>query len=71
MESVTICGIPAQVKILYYQPPEQECPDQPGCGAWFDYRVYDRRGYPAPWLQRKMRARDEDNVQAQLRGELT
>jgi hypothetical protein len=27
-----------------------------------EFEVFDRRGYPAPWLERKMTAKDEDRI---------
>ena len=28
----------------------------------FEFDVYDRKGYPAPWLQRKMTPLDEERI---------
>jgi len=34
-----------------------------------DYEVLDRRGYPAPWLARKMDWRDEERVEIMVHRE--
>ena len=42
-----------------YGPPEACYEDDGGAGEWC---VLDRRGRPAPWLERKMTSRDEEAV---------
>lgn len=55
-----VCGIPCIVAVLYWEPyalakisgpPEDCCPEEGGCGEW---ELRDRRGRPAPWLERKL-----------------
>lgn len=68
MLTTTIAGIPCQVEIShtpaqpagYYgeavaiDPPEEE--------EFEVVAVYDRRGYPAPWLARKMTEEDAGRI---------
>jgi len=55
-----VMGIPAIIRVTYWEryvpartsgPPELCYPAEGGCGEW---RVLDRRGRPAPWLERKL-----------------
>lgn len=60
MIQTRVCGIPAQVEITAYSPgrPARLCghPDTwaPPEYAEFEFQVCDRRGRPAPWLERKL-----------------
>ena len=53
-------GIPCQCHVLAFSPPypagtflsEEECT--------FDYEILDRKGYKAPWLERKLTDQDKD-----------
>jgi len=56
----TCCGIPCLVRVTHWDPyvpafisgPPEDCyPAEGGCGDW---QVLDRRGRPAPWLERKL-----------------
>jgi hypothetical protein len=40
-------------------PPENCYPAEGGCGDW---EILDTRGRPAPWLAKKMTAKDEEDV---------
>ena len=66
-----VAGIPCQCLVLEYYP---ESPMSYRMGRWgltpsepeqFDFCLLDRKGYPAPWLERKLvkddyyRLRDE------------
>ena len=58
-----ICGIPCIVRVTHFSPGTphgRELGDDP---CW-EYEVLDRRGRPAPWLARKIAARDEDVIYA-------
>ena len=67
-----IQGIPCQIEITYYIPPERKIvtcttidPPDPGELEW---QVLDRKGYRAQWLENKMTRDDElriDNEAAQ------
>jgi len=65
----TVAGIPCQCLVYQYQeelpmlvtgsgfgdaePPEPEI---------FEYRILDRKGYPAPWLEAKLTPDDEERL---------
>lgn len=61
-------GIPCEVKVTYYTPtvpalrfghPDRWMPEEP---AEFEYELYDRKGYRAKWLERKVTDKDDDNI---------
>ncbi|UOF81061.1 hypothetical protein [Caudoviricetes sp.] len=65
----TVCGIPCIIGVTYYEPyvraqtygPPENCyPSEGGCG---EYELLDRKGYKAAWLERKVDARVEDEIQ--------
>lgn len=64
-----IDGIPCIIAVYNYEPyvpaytsglPENCYPAEGGCG---DYDILDRRGYRAAWLERKVDARAEEDIQ--------
>ena len=64
-----IDGIPCIIGVYAYEPyvpaytsglPENCYPAEGGCG---DYDILDRRGYRAAWLERKVDARAEEDIQ--------
>lgn len=66
-----ICGIPCEAEMVggtYVAPwrgGSHDCPsDVDYYGGWFDveFRIYDRKGYPAGWLEKKMTAADEERI---------
>lgn len=65
----TIAGIPCQIEIENFQPiipaklsgPPEDC--YPEEGGEVEYSVLDRRGYPAPWLERKLTRADEQRIE--------
>jgi len=57
-----IAGVPCKVELLSWEkhyPATREYEAEGGCGEW---RVLDRAGKPAPWLQSKLTARDEQRI---------
>ena len=72
MIDTRIAGIPCVVEVLYYQPadpgwtlgPPEKC--WPPSPAVIEYRVCDRRGRPAPWLERKMTEKDRERIEAEI-----
>ena len=55
VEDVYLDGIPCQAEIDTW-PAEPMTRWEPGCPAGWDlYQVLDRRGRPAPWLERKLK----------------
>ena len=66
MIEVRICGIPAQAEITHYEPghpgklsghPDTWYPPE---GDKLEYKLYDRKGYRAEWLERKIRGTEEE-----------
>jgi hypothetical protein len=69
MIEARIAGIPCLVEVTYYAPalpgrysgPPESCyPDEP---EEICFEVRDRRGRPAPWLERKMTDDDRAEVE--------
>ena len=67
-----IAGIPCVIDVTYYSPgspgryyghPDSLYPEEPAEIVW---RVLDRRGYPAPWLERKLRPEDRERIEREL-----
>jgi len=60
MFATTIAGIPAQIDVTYYVPGEAACISgpadnwHPGHAEEVEFLVFDRRGYKADWLARKI-----------------
>lgn len=67
--TTTIAGIPCQIVVTH-------AIKQPGSYSYnapsdwdyygyseFEFDVYDRKGYPAPWLQNKMTSDDEARIE--------
>jgi hypothetical protein len=68
----TVCGIPCLVGVTYWEPyqrgrycgPPEKCyPPEGGRGEW---KILDRKGRPAPWLERKMTDQDRDMVNEEV-----
>ena len=61
-------GIPCKVEMTagYYQKPDYNtwASDWDYYGGWSDveFEVYDRKGYKAKWLEKKMTAEDETRI---------
>lgn len=57
---VRVCGIPAIARVTFYRPGSPGClsgpPDRcyPPEPEELEYELLDRRGRPAPWLERKL-----------------
>jgi hypothetical protein len=71
--TTTIQGIPCQVEVTYYAASRgarergtglQLEPDEPA--FWDIMGVYDRKGYQARWLARKMTDEDIERIQGEL-----
>lgn len=63
-----VAGIPCLIGVIDYEsytpayisgPPENCYPAEGGTADW---EILDRRGRPAPWLQRKLTAAAEDDI---------
>ncbi len=71
MLSTRIQGIPCRVqatRIFVQKPLGPNCDSDWDCYGYseVDFDVYDRKGYPADWLQRKMTDKDEERIVEQL-----
>ena len=72
MINTHINGIPCKAEMTsgYYEKPDYNTWDSDAdyYGGWFDveFKVYDRKGYLANWLERKMTAKDEERIIQQL-----
>jgi len=68
----TIQGIPCRVIVAGFAEPvpsnrQRDPLDDPhDCGE-FTFSVYDRRGYPAAWLERMMTRNDADRIYQEYR----
>ena len=79
MVEVSVCGIPAYALIETWNPyvpgkitgPPEDC--YPAEGRDIEFKLYDRKGYPAPWLETKAhstRSRFGDTVWDDIEQEL-
>lgn len=73
MMRTAIAGIPCQVRVTHYEPYDPGTWDEPPSGGEIEFEVFDRRGYPAAWLERKVTEDDEVRIfkeyEAQLQDE--
>lgn len=60
MYNVTVCGIPCQIEVHSYYV-ESESWDCPGSAEW-EFALYDRKGYRAKWLERKLEANPDEEA---------
>ena len=63
---VTAHGIPALARVTHYVP---YCPgdfNNPPEGPEVEYEILDRRGREAPWLERKLTAKDRDEIWSEV-----
>lgn len=58
----SIAGIPCRIRVDSYEPIVPATWDHPEEGGDFEFTVLDRRGYPAPWLERKVTPSISDKI---------
>ena len=67
-----VAGIPCIIGVIDWEayvpaftsgPPDRCYPSEGGCGSW---DVLDRRGRPAPWLERKLTDSDRDRIEQEV-----
>lgn len=69
---VRVCGIPAIARVLHYRPYEPAYrrghPDnwEPASPPEIDFEILDRRGRPAPWLERKLTDAERERIERDL-----
>ena len=68
----TCCGIPCIVRVTDWEayvpaqtsgPPESCYPPEGGEGEW---EILDRKGRPAPWLERKLTGDDRERIDTEV-----
>jgi hypothetical protein len=64
-----VAGIPCQCHVFSYDLPRPETVTGPGMGdalppepAEITFALLDRKGYPAPWLERKLDTEEVDRL---------
>jgi hypothetical protein len=69
-----IAGIPCMIKVGYFNVVKGDSradnPDDYRGYTDFEFTVCDRRGRPAPWLEKKMTSKDEADIQEQYENEM-
>jgi hypothetical protein len=71
----TISGIPCEIEVISIDWGEQAVIHgpadnwYPGSAPDAEYRVLDRNGRPAPWLERKMTEKDHERILEEILGE--
>jgi hypothetical protein len=69
-----IAGIPCLIKVGYFNVVKgnsrADNPDDYYGYTDFEFTVCDRRGRPAPWLEKKMTKQDEADIQEQYENEM-
>ena len=70
MMRTTIAGIPCQVDVTHYEAYDPGSWHEPPSGGEIAFDVYDRRGYPAAWLERKVTEDDEARIFAEWEADL-
>ena len=53
-----ISGIPCQAKVTFFEKTEE--------GFDIEFSIYDRRGYKAAWLERKMTEADRSRIRQEI-----
>lgn len=69
----TVTGIPCQVEVTHYTPPVPMYVYGPGMGdaeppepAEIFFRLLDRKGYPAPWLEKKLDDKELNKIYEEI-----
>ena len=68
----TVAGIPCRIEIGHCEPytparisgPPEDC--YPAEGGEIEFQVFDSRGRPAPWLAKKITAKDEARIEQEI-----
>lgn len=51
-------GIPCRIAVTHYSAAERDTYWEPGAPEEVEFEVLDRRGRPAPWLERKLDSKE-------------
>ena len=57
-----INGIPCQCEVTHYEPALPGSFTEPPQPGEFEFRLLDRRGYPARWLDKHITSQTEDQL---------
>lgn len=76
MMQTHIQGIPCLINVIdscYRKPqPWNDASSDDYYGGWeLEWEVLDRKGYKAPWLEKKMKAADVDRIEQEIIKELS
>ena len=63
-----VAGIPCLIGVISYET-EPQTWDEPG-GTYMEWEILDRRGRPAPWLERKVTAKEEASIEEAIHNEM-
>ena len=68
----TCCGIPCIIRVTYWESylpaklsghPDSWYPGEGGCGEW---EILDRKGKPAPWLEKKLTDKERVRIDEEV-----
>lgn len=62
----TVAGIPCIAEMTFYEPGWAGTRWEPPEPSVAHFRILDRRGRPAPWLERKLTDDDERRIEREL-----
>lgn len=71
MHESTVAGIPCLIRVDYFfkqKPLGPMCDSDMDCAGYVnvDFTVCDRRGRPAPWLDRKLTTEDKERIENEI-----
>lgn len=71
----TVSGIPCRVVVHTYrvQKPNSRAdnPDDYNGYTEIEFDLHDRKGYPAPWLERKLTSKDRERIEGEICEEMS
>ena len=62
----TIEGIPCQVEVSHFTPNKSARWDHPPEPGRVEFKILDRRGYLAPWLERKLNNQSIERIREEI-----
>lgn len=71
MHESTVAGIPCLIRVDYFfkqKPLGPMCDSDMDCYGYVnvDFTVCDRRGRPAPWLEKKLSTEDKERIETEI-----
>lgn len=68
-----VAGIPCQCRVTHFYPPQPMRVHktnwgfaEPATPAEFEYVLLDRKGYPAPWLEKKLNQQAREALKEEI-----